>query len=177
MNRLFMVFLGILAAVGDGFAQPLPGAFHEVAPFIGFYAPDRFQTSMAFGLRYYYKLDDRFAFGALFGMAQAKQDYFKKISTFYPELGSDRVVYYGLRVMHSPAVKPVIPYLLVHLGLTQIHDESNLTFAIGLGTQILTNRNFTLRYEMVDYLFTSGKDATSWTNNNLEVVVVFGWLF
>ncbi len=176
IKKIILIFFCFFLIYKTSLAQTNNAAFQELAPFAGFYAPDRFQTSLSFGVRYYYKIDARFGVGAVLGIAKAKQDYLKKINTFAPDLGSDRVLFYGLRVTNSFSLQAAIPYLIFQLGLTQLHSESNLTFSLGLGTKIYTTRNFTIRYEFLDHIFTSGKNESAWTNNNLEFAIAIGFL-
>jgi len=148
---------------------------HEFAPFIGMYAPDRFETSISLGVRYYYKIDSRFGIGATFGIASAKQDYVEKVTRFRPDLGGDRVVYYSARMTQTFYNGAAEPYLVFGLGLTRQHDESNFTFSLGGGTRVRLSNKLSLRYELIDNIFSSGANETSYTANNLEVMVGVGF--
>ena len=51
---------------------------HELFPFIGLYAPDRFQSSVTFGARYEYHIDPRFSFGATVVSQKQGRVFFRK---------------------------------------------------------------------------------------------------
>lgn len=173
----FALFSMLFFSHLQGFAQSKKSArLHELAPFAGIYAPDRFETSLAFGVRYYYRINRVYAAGAVLGFAHAKQDYLRKTSNFVPVAGSDRVIYNGARLYRSFLIRtPVQPYLIFQLGLTHLLDENNLTFALGLGTRIMYSNNMSLRYEILAHLFRSGVDNTAWTNKNIEIAFAFGF--
>ncbi len=166
-NLLLLSHLVALGLCPSLAAQPATD--HEIFLFSGFYAPDRFQNSLALGLRYEHHFDERLAFGAALGFAKAGQDFFQQAGLAAPEQGSSTVIYYNGRVTHSHPFGAVIPYLVAGLGITRQHSESNLTFNIGLGTKFPIGRSTFLRYEINDYIFSSGQGNTSWTNNNLEI--------
>jgi outer membrane beta-barrel protein len=148
---------------------------HEIVPFIGMYAPDRFETSFSLGLRYFYRIDSRFGVGATFGIATAKQDYVEKVTRFRPDLGSDTVVYYTARMTQTFFAGPTEPYMIFGLGLTRQHDESNFTFSLGGGTRVRLTEKLVMRYELIDNIFSSGTNETSYTANNLEILVGVGF--
>lgn len=165
----FVLFTSMNAAAQGG------GRNHEFAPFIGMYAPDRFETALSFGARYYYKIDSRFGVGATFGISKAKQDYIEKVTRFRPDLGSDTVVYYTARMTQTFYTGATEPYMVFGLGLTRQHDESNFTFSIGCGTRVRLSNKLALRYELIDNIFSSGANETSYTANNLEILVGVGF--
>ena len=149
---------------------------HELAPFVGIYAPDRFETSLAFGVRYYYRIDRVYTAGAVLGFANAKQDYLRKTSNFVPAAGSERVLFNAVRLYRTLLIRtPVQPYLMTQLGLTRLYDENNLTFGFGLGTRVLYSKNMNFRYEMILHFFKSGVDNAAWTNKNIEIAFAFGF--
>lgn len=151
-------------------------ATHELAPFFGFYAPDRYETSLAYGIRYYYNIDRRFGVGAVLGLAHAKQNFVRRVlNNTSLQTGSDRVVYHGARATQSFPAGKVEPYLIFHIGLTRLYSQNSFTFGFGLGTKVMTNRRFALRYEFNSYIFTSGRDNNAWTNKNLEMALVLGY--
>ncbi len=159
----------ILAVVfGSAAAQVEAGRVHELFPFAGFYAPDRFQNSITLGVSYEHHFDERFALGGMLGIAKAGQDFIQKAGLAAPEQGSSTVIYYNGRLTHSFPFGGVTPYAIAGLGVTRQHSESNLTFNIGVGTKFPIGRTTYLRYEINDYIFSSGQDNTAWTNNNLE---------
>lgn len=141
---------------------------HELFPFIGFYAADRFQNSLTLGVTYEHHFDDRFALGGSVGIAKAGQNFIQKAGLAAPEQGSATVIYYNGRLTHSFPFGGVTPYAIVGFGVTRQHSESNLTFNLGVGTKFPIGRTTYLRYEINDFIFSSGQDNTSWTNNNLE---------
>jgi outer membrane beta-barrel protein len=151
------------------------GRNHELAPFIGMYAPDRFETSLSFGVRYHYRIDSRFGVGATFGIASAKQDYVEKVTRFRPDLGGDGVMYYTARMTQTFYNGATEPYMVIGLGLTRQHDESNFTFSLGGGTRVRLSSKLALRYELIDNIFSSGTNETSYTANNLEIIVGVGF--
>lgn len=190
MNRnigLRFILAGILLASTLSFAQNQTPArtraqaqtrkiiTHELAPFLGFYAPDRYETSLAYGIRYYYNIDRRFGVGAVLGMARAKQDFVRRVSNITLQAGSDRVVYHGARATQTFSNGKIEPYLIFHIGLTRLYSQNSFTFGLGLGTKMMTKRNFALRYEFNNYIFTSGRDNNAWTNKNLEMSLVLGY--
>ncbi len=150
-------------------------ATHELAPYLGFYAPDRYETSLSYGIRYFYNIDRRFGVGAVLGFARAKQDFVRRVSNITLQTGSDRVVYHGARATQSFPSGKVEPYLIFHVGLTRLYGQNSFTFGLGLGTKVMTKRNFSLRYEFNNYIFTSGRDNNAWTNKNLEMALVLGY--
>jgi outer membrane beta-barrel protein len=171
---LFLLVSGTVAGSTRVCAQS-GGRNHELVPFIGMYAPDRFETSFSFGVRYHYRIDSRFGVGATFGIASAKQDYVEKVTRFRPDLGSDRVMYYTARMTQTFSSGAAEPYMAIGLGLTRQHDESNFTFSLGGGTRIRLSDKLALRYELVDNIFSSGTKGTSYTANNLEILVGVGF--
>ncbi len=150
-------------------------AAHELAPYFGFYAPDRYETSLAYGIRYFYNIDRRFGVGAVLGFARAKQDFVRRVSNITLQTGSDRVVYHGARATQSFPSGKIEPYLIFHVGLTRLYGQNSFTFGFGLGTKVMTKRNFSLRYEFNNYIFTSGRDNNAWTNKNLEMALALGY--
>ncbi|MEK7728877.1 MAG: outer membrane beta-barrel protein [candidate division KSB1 bacterium] len=150
-------------------------ATHELAPTLGFYAPDRYETSLAYGIRYYYNIDRRFGVGAVLGFARAKQDFVRRVSNITLQGGSDRVVYHGARATQSFPAGKIEPYLIFHIGLTRLYSQNSFTFGFGLGTKVMAHRRFALRYEFNNYLFTSGRSNNAWTNKNLEMALVLGY--
>lgn len=149
---------------------------HELAPFVGVYAPDRFETSLAFGVRYYYQIDRVYTAGAVLGFASASQDYLRKTSNFVPVGGSEKVIFNAARLSRTLLIRtPVQPYLVAQLGLTRLHDENNLTIGLGLGTRVMYTNNLNLRYEIIAHIFRSGIDNTSWTNSNIEIAFALGF--
>ena len=148
---------------------------HELAPSFGFYAPDRYETSLAYGIRYYYNIDRRFGVGAVLGFARAKQDFVRRVSNITLQSGSDRVVYHGARATQTFTNGKIEPYLIFHIGLTRLYSQNSFTFGLGLGTKVMTNRKFALRYEFNNYVFTSGRGNNAWTNKNLEMALVLGY--
>jgi hypothetical protein len=178
MKKAFYSFIAsafILLTAADARSQNQPISVHEIAPFLGFYAPDRFETSTTFGLRYYYKIDNRFGIGAVLGFARAEQNFLRQVNGLTLQPGSDKVFYHGARATQSFPAGKVEPYLIFHLGLTRLYDENNFTFGFGLGTKISIHPKFSLRYEFQNYIFSSGRDQNSWTNKNLEVVILLGY--
>jgi hypothetical protein len=162
--------------IADAHSQSGTFSVHEIAPFIGLYAPDRFETSTAFGVRYYYHIDKRYAVGVLIGFARAKQDFLRRTTNGLSlQAGSDRVFYHGARATHSFAAGKIEPYGIFHLGLTRLYDEQNFTYGFGIGTQVKINPKFSFRYEVLDYIFSSGRDRSAWTNKNIEVSLVLGY--
>ncbi len=155
--------------------QTRKSAKHELAPTLGFYAPDRYETSLAYGIRYYYNIDRRFGVGAVLGFARAKQDFVRRVSNITLQTGSDRVVYHGARATQSFSSGKIEPYLIFHVGLTRLYSQNSFTFGFGLGTKVMTQRKFALRYEFNNYLFTSGRANNAWTNKNLEMALVLGY--
>lgn len=155
--------------------QTRKAAKHELAPTLGFYAPDRYETSLAYGIRYYYNIDRRFGVGAVLGFARAKQDFVRRVSNITLQTGSDRVVYHGARATQSFPAGKIEPYLVFHVGLTRLYSQNSFTFGFGLGTKVMTQRRFALRYEFNNYLFTSGRANNAWTNKNLEMALVLGY--
>ncbi|RIK80235.1 hypothetical protein DCC62_04045 [candidate division KSB1 bacterium] len=169
---LAMMFLGMNA----GFSQTPSASVHEIAPYIGFYAPDRFETSFNVGLRYFYSIDRRFGVGAVLGFARAQQEFLKRqLDGAALVAGSDRVVFHGARaVQYFPSGK-VEPYLAFHLGLTRFYGENSLTYGFGAGTKVAINQKFSFRYEFFNYIFSNGRDAAAWTNKNIEVAFMLGY--
>lgn len=151
--------------------QPKAPSRHELFPFAGVYAPDRFQSSVNIGFRYDYHFADHLALGASVGFAKAGQTFFQQVGIAAPEQGSANVLYYNGRISFYRAFGRAIAYLVGGVGVTRQHSESNLTGSIGVGTKFPVGRIIYLRYEVNDHIFRSGKDATAWTNNNLEVAV------
>ncbi len=149
---------------------------HEIAPFIGLYAPDRFDNSFAYGVRYFYRLNARHTAGLLLGFAGAKQDFVRKVSGIAPVSGSERMIYHAVRVTRDVIMRSRIqPYLIGQLGLTQVHDENNFTLAAGIGTRIMRSRTLNMRYEIVLHVYRSGANNLAWTNTNLEFSFAFGY--
>lgn len=149
---------------------------HELAPCLGFYAPDRYETSLAYGIRYYYNIDRRFGVGAVLGIAHAKQTFVRRVlNNTSLQTGSDRVVYHGARATQSFPAGRIEPYLIFHIGLTRLYSQNSFTFGLGLGTKVMTKRNFSLRYEFSNYIFTSGRGNNAWTNKNLEMALMMGF--
>jgi len=148
---------------------------HEIAPFLGIYAPDRFETAMAFGVRYYYHIDKRYSVGGIIGLANSKQDFLRRTNGLNLLPGSSRVFYHGARAAHAFLNGKVEPYAMLHLGLTRLYDENSFTYGLGLGTKVSLNPKVSLRYEFLHYIFSSGRDRNAWTNKNLEVSLALGY--
>lgn len=160
----------------DAQSQTQAFSVHEISPFLGVYAPDRFETSTTFGLRYYYHIDKRYTVGVLIGFARAKQDFLRRATSGLSlQPGSDRVFYHGARATYTFAAGKIEPYAIFHLGLTRLYDEQNFTYGFGIGTQVKINPKWSFRYEFLDYIFSSGRDRSAWTNKNIEVSLVFGY--
>ncbi len=171
--RKFLLGLLIISGLGiqrPSIAQPV-SRVHELFPFGGLYAPDRFQNSLCIGVSYEHHFDHRLSLGATIGFAKAGQDFFQKALGAAPEQGSSTVIFYNGRVTHAFPVGKVIPYGVFGLGVTRQHSESNLTFSLGIGTKFPIGEKTYLRYEINDHIFSSGQGNTSWTNNNLEFAV------
>lgn len=166
----------MLLGMTTSFSQTRPQSVHEIAPYVGFYAPDRFETSFNAGVRYFYSIDRRFGVGAVLGFARAQQEFLKRqLDGAALVAGSDRVVFHGARaVQYFPSGK-VEPYLAFHLGLTRFYGESSLTYGFGAGTKVALNQKFSFRYEFFNYLFSNGRDAAAWTNKNIEVAFMLGY--
>lgn len=164
---LFLTILTCLVLCKPSEAQ-IYSRVHELFPFIGLYAPDRFQSSMTVGVRYENHLSQRFSFGGTIGFAKAEQKFFQQAVGFAAEQGSDAVIFYNGRIAYGFPLASVIPYLTAGLGVTRQHSESNFTVSLGIGTKIPLGEKTYLRWEMNDHIFSSGQDNTSWTNNNLE---------
>ncbi|MGH7456390.1 MAG: outer membrane beta-barrel protein, partial [bacterium] len=181
MNRIkwhHLLFTAIFMFLHLTAARSQTQAFsvHEIAPFLGVYAPDRFETSTAFGARYYYHIDKRYTVGVLIGFARARQDFLRRATSGLSlQPGSDRVFYHGARATYSFAAGKFVPYAMFHLGLTRLYDEQNFTYGFGIGTQVKINQKFSFRYEFLDYIFSSGRDRSAWTNKNIEVSLVLGY--
>lgn len=167
------IFLGI----AETFAQNKPtiASVHELAPFLGFYAPDRFETSMALGVRYYYEIDQRYSVGLILGFARSKQDFLKRTNNLNLLPGSSRVVYNGARATHTFLNGKVEPYALLHLGLTRLYDQNSFTYGLGIGTKVRLNPKVVFRYEFLNYIFSNGRDSNSWTNKNIEIALGIGY--
>ncbi len=152
-------------------------SLHEITPFLGFYAPDRFETSMALGVRYYYQIDQRYSVGVILGFARSKQDFLRRTNTLNLLPGSDRVFYNGVRAAHTFLNGKVEPYALIHLGLTRLYDENSFTYGLGLGARVRLNPRVSFRYEFFNYIFSSGRGNNVWTNKNIEASLGFGYAF
>jgi hypothetical protein len=152
-------------------------AVHEIMPFLGFYAPDRFEASMAYGVRYYYQIDQRYSVGVVVGFARSKQDFLRRSDNLNLLPGSDRVVYNGARATHTFLSGNVEPYVLLHLGLTRLYDENSFTYGLGIGTKVSLDPKISFRYEFLNYVFSSGRSDNAWTNKNIEVSLGFGYSF
>jgi hypothetical protein len=175
-HQLLIAVVSMLFHLTDAQGQTQAFSVHEIAPFLGVYAPDRFETSTALGLRYYYHLDKRYTVGVLVGFARAKQDFLRRATSGLSlQPGSDRVFYHGARATHSFAAGRIEPYAIFHLGLTRLYDEQNFTYGFGIGTQIKIKPKLSIRYEFLDYIFSSGRDRSAWTNKNVEVSLVVGY--
>ncbi|MFQ5637935.1 MAG: outer membrane beta-barrel protein, partial [bacterium] len=148
-------------------AQPV-SEVHELYPFMGVYAPDRFQNSFAVGIRYEHHVDNRLSLGATLGFAKAGQEFVQQALGAAPEQGSSAVIFYSGRVTHIFPFGRIIPYVVAGLGVTRQHSESNLTLSLGFGAKFPIGERTYLRYEFNDHIFTSGENNTAWTNNNLE---------
>lgn len=177
-NTVIIIVTLFLCSAGS-FAQSKPVAptVHELAPFLGFYAPDRFETSMALGVRYYYAIDQRYSVGLILGFARSKQDFLKRTNNLNLLPGSSRVVYNGARATHTFLNGKVEPYALLHLGLTRLYDQNSFTYGLGIGTKIQLNPKVAFRYEFLNYIFSNGRDNNSWTNKNIEIALGFGYSF
>ena len=176
MKKVLLCFVMIVILFNSMKASAQNGARnHELAPIIGLYAPDRFETSFSIGLRYFYKIDSRFGVGASFGIAKAKQDYLEKVTLIRPDLGGDTVLYYNARLTQTFFNGATEPYMVFGLGLTKQHDESNFTFSLGGGTRVRLSRKLTMRYELIDNIFSSGMKNASYTANNLEILIGVGF--
>jgi len=179
MKRRYAVIAGafFLLSISAAFGQNKPSvaSIHEITPFIGFYAPDRFETSMAFGVRYYYEIDQRYSVGAIIGLARSKQDFLRRTLNANLLPGSTRVVYNGARATHTFLNGKVEPYALLHLGLTRLYDENSFTYGFGIGTRVSLTPKVSFRYEFINYIFASGRDRNNWTNKNIEVSLGFGY--
>ncbi len=167
ITYIFFIKIIILAANANLFAQ-VSSREHELYPHTGLYAADRFQNSLNLGVVYDYHFDRRLSMGASFGFARAGQEYVQKVLSAAPEQGSSTVLYYNGRITYAVPFGKIIPYGITALGVTRQHSESNLTFSLGIGTKFPIGKTTYLRYEINDHIFSSGKDNTSWTNNNME---------
>jgi hypothetical protein len=174
--RVALVFVLLFASFTSLFAQQrrFPPE-HELAPFIGMYAPDRFETSVAFGVRYFYNIDRRTSFGAILGFAHARQRFLRQTSSVVAVPGSERVYFHGARATRTLLTGRVEPYLLGHIGLTKLYGQNSFTFGLGLGTRIFAQRKFALRYEINSYIFSSGRDINKWMNRNIEISFLLGY--
>jgi len=175
-RRFFLAFFILLIWSDMVFAQRrrlLPE--HELAPFVGVYAPDRFETSFAFGVRYFYNMDRRTSFGVVLGVAHARQNFLKQASSVALVPGSARVLYHGARATRTLFLGRVEPYLIGHIGLTRLYDQNSFTFGMGLGTHIFAQPKFSLRYEFTNYFFSSGRGINKWTNKNIEISFLLGY--
>ncbi|NIR51626.1 outer membrane beta-barrel domain-containing protein [candidate division KSB1 bacterium] len=172
MKKIALFFLlPILFGMSEPVSAQGVKQVHELYPFIGVYAPDRFQNSIALGVRYEQHLDDRWSFGATLGFAKAGQEFFQRALGAAPEQGSSTVIFYHGRVTYDFPFGGVTPYTVGGLGVTRQHSESNLTLSLGFGTKFPIGERTRLRYEFNDHIFTSGENNTAWTNNNLEFSV------
>jgi outer membrane beta-barrel protein len=158
-------------SAGQNVAAQAASTDHEMYLHTGFYAADRFQNSLNIGIAYDFHFASRFSMGASFGFARAGQEYIQKVLSAAPEQGSSAVIYYNGRITHSVPFGKIVPYSIIALGVTRQHSESNLTFSLGLGTKFPIGRTTYIRYEINDHIFSSGKDNTAWTNNNLEISI------
>jgi hypothetical protein len=168
--RVFLAFFLTIISLTPAFAQQRRFlSEHEVAPFLGIYAPDRFETSFAFGVRYFYNMDRRTSFGAVLGFAHARQNFLKQASSVAVVPGSNRVLYHGARAARTLFLGRIEPYVIGHIGLTKLYGQNSFTFGLGLGTRIFAQRKFALRYEFNNYIFSSGSGINKWTNKNIEI--------
>lgn len=175
-HQLLIAVVSMFFPLTGVHSQTQAFSVHEIAPFLGVYAPDRFETSTALGVRYYYHIDKRYAVGVLIGFARAKQDFLRRATSGLSlQPGSDRVFYHGARASYTFAAGNVEPYGIFHLGLTRLYDEQNFTYGFGIGTQVKINPKWSFRYEFLDYIFSSGRDRSAWTNKNIEVSLVLGY--
>ncbi len=174
--RALLAFFLMFISFTSAFAQQrrFPPE-HELAPFVGIYAPDRFETSIAFGVRYFYNLDRRTSFGAVLGFAHARQNFLRQASTVTLVPGSERVLYHGARAARTLFLGRVEPYIIGHIGLTKLYGQNSFTFGLGLGTRIFAQRKFALRYEFNNYIFSSGRGINKWTNKNIEISFMLGY--
>ncbi|MFQ5603760.1 MAG: outer membrane beta-barrel domain-containing protein [bacterium] len=168
-NRIGYLTILILQLFWDSLFGQNISREHELFPFVGFYAPDRFQNSLTLGVRYENHLDRRFAFGATVGFAKAGQDFFQKAVGAAAEQGSATVIFYDGRLTYAMRMNEVIPYGVFGLGVTRQHSESNLTLSLGVGIKFPAGEKSYWRFEINDHIFSSGQGNTSWTNNNLEI--------
>ncbi len=169
MKKLILLLILINAfLISNSLAAQPVSRVHELFPFAGLYAPDRFQHSIALGVRYEYHFDARLSLGATLGFAKAGQDFFQKALGAAPEQGSSTVIFYNGRVTRTFPFRGVVPYGVLGLGVTRQHSESNLTISMGIGTKFPIGARTYMRFEFNDHIFTSGQGNTSWTNNNLE---------
>jgi hypothetical protein len=174
--RVFVI-TSLFFSVTKAHGQNKTATLHEISPFLGFYAPDRFETSMAFGVRYYYQIDPRYSVGVIIGFARSKQDFLRRTNNLNLLPGSDRVFYNGARATHTFLNGKVEPYALIHFGLTRLYDENSFTYGLGLGTKVTLNPKISFRYEFLDYIFSSGRSNNAWTNKNIEVSFGVGYSF
>ncbi len=174
-SALFIILIFTTLAEAQQPKRKAP-RLHEIAPFLGFYAPDRFETSFTYGARYYYRMSRKNSAGAVIGFAKAGQDFFRKSINLAPVAGSDRVIFHAVRFMRTMIVRSRIqPYITTQLGLTKMHDEYNMTLGLGLGTRVITKKKTTWRYEIISHFFRSGADVTSWTNKTIELAFALGF--
>ncbi|HEX9654858.1 MAG TPA: outer membrane beta-barrel domain-containing protein [bacterium] len=164
---LSIIFINAFLIASPLLAQSI-SRVHELYPFVGLYAPDRFQNSITLGVRYEYHFDARLSLGATLGFAKAGQDFFQKALGAAPEQGSSTVIFYNGRLTRMFPFRGVIPYGVLGLGVTRQHSESNLTVSLGMGIKFPIGARTYIRFEMNDHIFASGQGNTSWTNNNIE---------
>lgn len=174
--QLGVVLTMMLFGMSASFGQTRQRSVHEIAPYLGFYAPDRFETSFNAGVRYFYSIDRRFGVGAVLGFTRARQDFIKRqLDGAALVAGSDRVAFHGARAVQYFPTGKVEPYLAFHLGLTRFYGENSLTYGFGAGTKVAINQKLSFRYEFLNYIFSNGRDAAAWTNKNIEVAFMLGY--
>ncbi len=167
-RRINWIWIGLLLGTGSHLTAAPPQRVHELFPFVGLYAPDRFQNSLTIGVRYEHHFDRNWSLGGTLGFAKAGQEFFQQALGAAPEQGSATVVFYSGRLTRTYFFRGIVPYGTLGLGVTRQHSESNLTVSLGLGAKFPVGRNSYLRFEFNDHIFRSGSGRTAWTNQNLE---------
>jgi outer membrane beta-barrel protein len=156
--------------------KPNPRLFTRTGTFIltgygGAYAFDRKSNSLVLGGRLGYYVFDRIQLEGGVGWSHIRRPAEIVESLFGLTLEAEdfHMLFYHLNVTWEllPG-RQMVPFLTAGAGSAIMQGETEPAFNFGAGTTLFLSRRLAMRWEVRDYRFSSGSDASRVANDNIE---------
>jgi len=161
----------------------------EVTGFIGLMSIEDFESDLVYGLRAAYHINEAFFAEASYGVSDAGETSFEKLTPGANLLSSDdrELTYYDLSLGYNVLPGEVFfrgdrafnssLYLIAGLGSTDFAGDSNFTVNFGFGIKFLPTDYIAVRVDARDYLFDIDITGEDKTTHNLQGTLNISYFF